>query len=176
MAMVLSVHEAAREIYRLYHDHMFSEIGLLATNRHKTVPSIKKQPLSVHMQFIAAAESCLSVDANPKAYVVAQFKAFAEYSQFFKKRMFPQPTQLAGLGAQARYLKYKAQQEDSAARKPTDDQKQVKTFYREERRLKGLSRMLRLTPEEVLTSRPKEFSKEFLQTQNVWPLVRRQYV
>jgi hypothetical protein len=160
----------ARELYRLYRAAMFTEVDQ-HTNRHRAPPPLKTQPLSVQEHFTAAALSCQELGVSPRLYLVAQFSAFAAYSTALKKRVLPMPNQLYGLAAQARYLRYQAEKQDRDDRSVVHIEKQVRGFYREERRLRGLVRMLRLTPDEVLTSRPTDFSREFLRAKFVWSLV-----
>ena len=124
-----------------------------------------------------AALACDGIDAQPKKFIIAQFDKFSTYGGYRKKRMFPQPHQLHGLAAQARYIEWKSEQQARDARAVSS----VKSahgrghFAAEERRLKGFMRMMRATPHEVLTERPEEFTPEFLEHKHVWDLVEELY-
>jgi hypothetical protein len=120
--------------------------------------------------FRRAADACLQLDADPREYVTAQFRRWSEMSQRTGKVLLPQPSHLVSLGAQARFLQYKLQKTHRHDRL-TVPETQQRSFFTDDRRLKGLVRVLRLPEEDILTSRPAEFSKEYLQHRGVWSLV-----
>jgi len=134
-------------------------------------PSLADQPPKVRQLFARAANTCNEAAADPDAYVTAQFEKFVEYSRFARKNRLPQPHHLHGLGALARYVEYAHTLDDRKSRAATEDSRQVKEFWREERKLKGLTRVTRMLPSDVLTERPEEFTPAFLEHKGVWDLV-----
>lgn len=123
--------------------------------------------------FMRAALVVQQLDADPKDYVMAQFKAWEMYSQYKNKFMLPSPGTLQTLGSQARYLAYLQQRERKLD--PREAKMVTKKFFRDERKLKGLCQILRVPPEDVLTKQPEEFSEAFLKAKHVWPLVKETY-
>lgn len=122
--------------------------------------------------FRRAAEAALRLGANPREYVIAQFQSFAGFSQHLGRVVLPTPHCLATVAAQARYTQYKLSQEARAQRQAPLEPEHKVTYYRDERKLKGLARMHRIPPEDILTEQPEEFSQEFLKNRGVWPLVQ----
>lgn len=118
--------------------------------------------------------SCAGVGAKPREYVEAQFAKFEDYARFLGKRILPQPAQLQGVNAQARYLNWKSEQEQDERRKQKH-YKPLVHFNVDERKLKSLQKMLRKPATDVLLDRCWEFSREFLQQQGVWALVEDAY-
>lgn len=166
----------AETLIVLYYAYVFAQ-GKLRNNPN--VPrlhakSLKSLSASERKHFLNAADACHQLEADPRDFMLAQFQAFAEYSQHINKFMLPMPHQLSTLAALVRYQRYMGQQEMRVARKaPKVDRTTTKaSHFREERRLLGLVRMNRCTPDDVLTGKPEEFSKEFLKHKGVWKLVR----
>lgn len=126
---------------------------------------------NVKRDFRRAAEACMQVGAEPREFVSAQFKRWSEISQFKNKILLPMPTHLASVGAQARFIQYKLQKEQRTERSVLPDKQHSRTFFVEDRKLKGLVRVLRVPEEEVLCDKPEEFSKLYLKHKGVWQLV-----
>lgn len=122
--------------------------------------------------FMRAATTVYYMDADPKEYVTAQFQAWAGYSQALGKYILPHPSTLATLGGQARYLTYKHQQQEREDRGSPIKEKMLGEHTREERKLSGLVKIMRKPPEDVLTSRPEEFTKSFLKAKRIWSVVK----
>jgi hypothetical protein len=103
---------------------------------------------------------------------MAQFIKFEEYTSFFGKRILPQPAQLQGVKAAARYVAWKLDKEASDRRHTSQHERVVKGFKQDERKLKSLTRMLRMSETDVMVERPEEFSRDFLKHRGMWDLVR----
>ena len=163
----------AVELHALYHDKLLSQIHLQA---YAPPSPFREESRSIRDCFMRAANGCNGVGALPKTYINAQFAKFQQYSSHFKRRIFPQPHHLSGLGAQARCVEYLVDQEDRNARKARPSGRAIaKKFFSEERKLKGMMRMMRSPASDVLTERPEEFTPEFLDHKNVWDLVEDLY-
>ena len=121
--------------------------------------------------FMRAATFCLAIDADPVEYVTAQFARFSELTKYLGKTVLPQPAHIASVGGQVRYLEHKRRKAERADRKALPESEHKK-WYREERKLRGLVKMLRVTEEDILADRPEEFSQEFLEHRGVWHLVK----
>lgn len=92
------------------------------------------------------------------------------------KTIVPQPAQLFGLNAQARYVSWKQGRDDDASRQADQFEASVRgSFTLDERKLKSLTKVLRATESDVLVERPEEFTRGFLKAQGVWELVEDRY-
>lgn len=162
----------AEKLLRLYYANIFAkseERGYTTNRRHqKTLADLSD---TERRHFILTAKQVKLVGADPREYIIAQFQAFKEYSQVFGKFVYPMPHQLASIAALARYERYKGQQELRSARKAPVVTSTSSGFFSEERRLAGLVRAMRSTPDDVLTTMPEEFTRAFLQHMKVWPVV-----
>lgn len=128
---------------------------------------------TARIAFMRAAQACIELGADPREFIVAQFSAWRSASAYHKKLLLPQPPQLASLAARVRYLQHKANVEIRVSRKIQPDDGDVKhRFFVEERHLKGLARMQRRDPVDVLTEQPEQFSPAFLKHKGVWDLVQ----
>lgn len=121
--------------------------------------------------FRRAAEACLQVGADAREFISAQFKRWAELSQIKNKILLPMPVHLTSVGAQARFIQYKLQKGERQDRQILPEKQHRKEFFIEDRKLKGLVRVLRQPEEEVLTEKPEEFSRAYLKHRGVWCLV-----
>jgi len=170
------VKQYATELCALYYDALRS--AMLGMNLHRASRGVNFESNYATLDGVAkrafrnAAAAAMQVGAEPREYVVAQFQRWAEISQWKGKTLLPMPTHLASLGAQARYIQFKLQKAARTDRAPKASDSAHREFFREERKLKGLVRMLRNTPEDVLAESPEEFSREFLEHKMVWPLVQ----
>lgn len=120
--------------------------------------------------FRRAARYCAQLEADPHEYVAAQFSRMEEMSSHLGRVVIPTPAHISTLAAQVRYVEYKrqkAERRDRAVAKPDD-----RSWYREERKLRGLARVMRKGEDDVLAERPEEFSREFLEHRGIWDLVR----
>lgn len=123
--------------------------------------------------FRAAARVCDELGAPARDFVVAQFAAWREASAYHKKVLWPQPHNLAGLAAHVRYVQHQARQSERLARVfEVEEQDDAQRWYVEERTLKGLARVQRRDPVEVLAEQPEAFSREFLKHRGVWGVVK----
>jgi len=99
---------------------------------------------------------------------------FEEFTRFLGKRIVPQPSQLFGLNAQARYAQWRSEREQEDYRDERKERKVVRgSFTLDERNLKALMRSLRLPETDVLVEKPEEFSIPFLKSKGIYQLVRR---
>jgi hypothetical protein len=173
-AMATREKNLTRALFELYYDMLFTK---LITGRHfrRQIPNYKAQPASIVQAFTKAAESCAMIQADPKEYIKAQFHMFERYSQYRKRLILPQPAHLHGLGAQARWAEFHHANEAMAQRSHVGLKKAVKEFFREERKLSGLMRVLKMESAEVLAERPGDFSIEFLRHRGVWKLVKERF-
>jgi hypothetical protein len=127
----------------------------------------------VKVAFQKAAISCFGVGARPLDWVEAQFVKFEEYRQWFGKLIFPQPQQLHGLNAQARYVQWFAEQRKEKHREERKQRPVVKGFKIEERNLRQLCKTMRLPEIDVLCEKPEQFSIEFLRHKAVYKVVKK---
>ena len=169
--------DLAEQIIKLYYASVFQKGKLRENPNVPRVHSKKLKELSPteRKHFLKTAEVVALMKAEPREYVIAQFQAFSEYGNAIGRYILPMPHQLHTLAATVRYQRYKGQQEMRKSREAPVTEKVTKGFFREERRLSGLARMNRCTPDDVLTEKPEEFSKEFLKAKGVWPLVKDVY-
>ncbi len=99
---------------------------------------------------------------------------FEEFTRFLGKRIVPQPTQLFGINAQARYAQWWKEREEDEERSERKAKKVVRgAFTLDERNLKALMRSMRLPESDVLCEKPDEFSIGFLKSKGVYSVVRR---
>lgn len=165
----------AQTLCTLYYDAL--RAALAGVHGHGVITMEKRNLDQIdgvaRRQFRKAAEACAQVGADPREYIIAQFHRWAEVSALKNKVLVPQPGHLSSLGAQARYVQYKLRKTERESRRaPVVKADSSRKFFREERKLSGLVRMLRVMPEDVLTERPEEFTSEFLRHKQVWDLVK----
>lgn len=151
--------QLAQEIATLYKSYVYM--------RQREQKHITRRPCSwdeltksEQANFLKTADVVVELGTTPKDYICAQFAAYAEHTRHLGKFVLPQPGALCTLGARVRWLEYaktKEMREDRKAPKQT----MISKHYREDRKLRGLARVLRMEPAEVLTERPEEFSREF---------------
>jgi len=167
----------ARELCSLYYAALKRSLqeqtrgsrgGLLAMHDMTTYDSLEG---SSRRDFRRAAEACLQVGADPREFITAQFQRWAEMSQLKSKILLPMPVHLASVGAQARFIQYKLRKAERQDRQVLPEKQHRNEFFTEDRKLKGLVRVLRQPEEEVLTEKPEEFSKQYLKHRGVWKLV-----
>lgn len=115
--------------------------------------------------------SCSGIGAKPLDWINAQFAMFENYTKFAGKRLVPQPAQLFGLNAQARYAQWHCEREDEQV---SEDRKKTtvsRGFAIEERNLRALVRSLRMPENDVLVEKPDEFPIAFLKSKGVYKIV-----
>jgi len=172
--MTAEIDKLAAGLCDLYNDMLVARIfqgaGVVFDSFADLTPTYQRY-------FREAARSCIASKAEPREYVMAQFAAFERYGRFAKakRQMLPQPNQLFGLGAMARYAEWSAAQEKSRRRRPEAHAAQLKQHFREQRKLDGLCRHRRLPESEVLAESPGEFTPDFLRHKNVWHFVKELY-
>lgn len=83
----------------------------------------------------------------------------------------PQPAQLYGLNAQARYVLWMSERKAELHRDAKRDKTIRHAFAIDERNLKSLCRTLRLPETDVLCEKPEAFTVSFLQSKGVYDLV-----
>jgi hypothetical protein len=127
--------------------------------------------------FLQAAETCIACGADPRAYVEAQFAAFAKIKQHGKRPrlLLPMPHQIFGMGAQLRYLEYQVALQAAEDLDARHVPSQHKPHYREDRKLQGMSKRTGLPEIDVLMLHPAEFTKAFLKHRGVWAHVKARY-
>jgi hypothetical protein len=166
----------ADEICVLYHEAVRAEVTTLTRGgRSRSMPSrtLDQVDESARRAFMAGAAACIELGADARDYVVAQFAKWREASAFHKKFMLPSPQQMGTLGARIRYLQHAGEAEVRRSRRITiEDQEDGARFYVEERTLKGLARVQRRDPTDVLAEQPERFSVEFLKHKQVWDAVK----
>ncbi len=174
--MKLTKREVAEQICSLYHEAIRSEVAK-ATRASSTrvMPSRKLDEVdkSTRRAFLAAARACMELGADPREYIVGQFSAWREASAYHKKLMWPSPQHLGTLGARVRFLQFKAREATRSARVTVvEEQVDEGRWFVEERKLRGMARMQRRDPVDVLTEQPEEFSRAFLKYKKVWNVVK----
>ena len=166
----------ANELCILYHEAIRGEVAKATkSSSRRAMPAHSLDDLSKadRRSFIAAARVCIEEGADAREYIVAQFAVWREASAYHKKLLWPSPHHLGGLSARVRYLQHKSRDAIRIARVgKNEDQDETRRWYVEERRLKGLARMQRRDPVDVLTEQPEQFSREFLKHKGVWDVVR----
>lgn len=123
--------------------------------------------------FRAAAAACIDLGAEPREYVAAQFAKWREASAYHNKFMLPTPQHMGTVAARVRYLQHKASDDLRRSRVAViDDQEDRARFYVENRTLRGLARVQRRDPADVLAGEPERFSRAFLEHKGVWAAVK----
>lgn len=165
----------ANEICVLYHEAVRAEVAALTKGgrHHKPSCSLDDVDASTRRAFMRAARIALEEDADAREYVVAQFAMWRAASAYHKKFMLPSPQQMSTEGARVRYLQHKATNEVRRSRAvPVEEQDTKQKFYVEERQLRGLARISRCDPADVLADQPERFSRAFLERKGVWEAVK----
>lgn len=159
----------------LYHEAVRGAVAIQTkANRNRRMPShtLDEVDKSSRRAFLQAATACIELDADVREYVVAQFAKWRDASAYHKKFLIPSPQHMGTLAARVRYLQHKADSETRQARVMTMDvQEDRKRFFVEERQLRGLARVQRRDPVDVVTEQPEQFSREFLEHKGVWDVV-----
>jgi hypothetical protein len=175
---LVSRRRVAAEICTLYNESIRSALATKTgagktSTKKKTTPAFDLVGKSDRRAFMAAARVCMDEDADAREYVVAQFAVWAEASAFFKKFMLPSPQQMGTEGARVRYLQHHARASIRASRVAVIDEDQSTTnrWFVEERKLRGLARIQRRHPSDVLAEQPEQFSMEFLKHKKIWKAV-----
>lgn len=166
----------AEELCVLYHEAIRAEVAKITKSSSKRVVptrTLDEIDKSARRAFIAAARSCIELEADARDFVVAQFAVWREASAYHKKTLWPSPHHFATLAARIRYLQHKARVEIRVSRvSKNEDTDEKRRWYVEERQLKGLARVQRRDPLEVLTEQPERFSRDFLKHKKVWDVVK----
>lgn len=97
---------------------------------------------------------------------------FESYKTWIGKVLVPQPQQLHGMGAFARYAQWKKDQHDDRVREHRKVKTVANAFVLEERNLKALCRSLRLNPTDALIEKCDEFTVPFLKSKGIYKVVR----
>lgn len=163
-----------RKIKIIYAEAVFTRLNRYAKKSPNVL--LSRMTKVTEAKFRKAAHDCARVGADPLEWVGAQFDAFDAAGAFMRKILLPRPSHLAGLKAEQRWRirnegKRTMQSEGEAIARdrrsrpggegPIDVEKQVRESFRDERKLENLSRVLGVSPLEVLRRFPKEFSSEF---------------
>jgi len=169
--------EVANEICVLYNEAVRAEVAALTkggrSNHAPRDASLDSVDESDRRWFIKAARICIEEGADAREFVVAQFARWREASAYHKKFMLPSPHHLGKEGARVRYLMHKVTVEVRRSREVTvEEQPSRQRFYVEERQLKGLARVQRADPADVIAEQPERFSREFLQHKGAWDAVK----
>lgn len=169
--------EVAREICVLYHEAVRAEVAALTkggrVNHVPRAATLDALETSDRKCFVRAARICIEEGADAREFVVAQFARWREASAYHRKFLLPSPHHLGKEGARVRYLMHKVTVEVRKSRVVTlDEQPRRQRFYVEERQLKGLSRVQRADPADVIADQPERFSREFLRHKGVWGAVK----
>jgi hypothetical protein len=168
----------ASEICTLYNESIRSALatktgGGRTGTKKKTTVAFDHLGRSDRRAFMSAARVCMEEEADAREYVVAQFAVWSEASAFHRKFMLPSPQQMSTEGARVRYLQHKARASIHASRIAVvdDDQSSKNRWFVEERKLRGLARLRRRDPSDVLAEQPEQFSAEFLKHKGIWKAV-----
>lgn len=165
--------QLARKLFRHYHAKLMAETSFLGTLDNSQFSTLDAEPAKVQTSFQKASLSCAGVGARPRDYIEAQFVMFEEFTRFLGRRIVPQPTQLFGMNAQARYVQWAKERDDEDERSKRKTRRVVRgSFTLDERNLKALMRSLRLPATDVLCEKPDEFSVAFLKHKGVYSIVR----
>lgn len=170
----MSRKKLARRLARLYYASLMAASSRTFIRHKRHQISLEELTQNDRRAFLKAADTVVSIGAQPKDYIVAQFQAFAAYTKHTGRYLLPKTNQLWSMQAIYRYQQYMGQREMTEARRaPTANMQ--RSFFRDERKLAGLVRHTRQLPEDVLTTYPEEFSKEFLRARGLWPLVAKEW-
>lgn len=165
--------QIARQLFSHYHAKLMAETSFMGTLDNSQFSTLDAEPAKVQTSFQKASLSCAGVGAKPRDYIEAQFVMFEKFTQFFGRRVVPQPTQLFGINAQARYAQWFKEREDDEERSERKTKKVVRGKYTlDERNLKALVRSLRMPETDVLCEKPDEFSVDFLKQKGVYSIVK----
>ncbi len=144
---------------------------------HVQLPDYWRLTESYRVWFNSAAELVLTLSAEPRQFIEAQFDAFAKIrTRGSRVRLFiPRPHQLFGLGAQLRYIEHLAAVQHVKNISAEGVETQHRPFYREDRKLRSLSTISHLPEADVLAQMPTEFTEKYLKHRGVWDLVKSEY-
>lgn len=169
----------AAELCVLYHEAIRSEVAKVTKSsatrvvRTRTLAELRKDDKPAYRAFVRAARLCIELEADAREFVVAQFAMWREASAYHKKLLWPSPHHFGTLAAQVRYLQHKGREEARDARVITNEETdEKKRWFVEERQLKGLARVQRRDPVDVMTEQPERFSRDFLKHKGVWSVVK----
>lgn len=160
----------ARTLCALYNQRVFTKV-----HRPTFGDPFDRLTLTYKRFFLDAARDCLDLGADPGDYIEAQFRAFEIYGRGKRRQRLPQPNQLFGLGAQARFAEYVHNRRENDRRDADQVEAVIPEFSREERKLRGLCRRMLLPEADVLARVPAEFTVRFLQHKGIWNLVEAAY-
>jgi hypothetical protein len=163
----------SRQLFKHYHAKLMAETTFMGTLDNSLFDSLEAQPNKVQTQFQKAAMSCAGVGARASEWIESQFDKFEEFTKFLGKRLVPQPGQIFGLTAQARYVQWKRDQADQDHRDKRSATHLVDPHKLEERNLKALMRSMRVPELDVLCEKPDEFSVEFLKSKGIYGVVKK---
>jgi hypothetical protein len=168
----------AQDLCVLYHEAVRSVVARetkASATRIMPTRTLDEVDASARKAFLSAATICIELGADARDFIAAQFALWREASAFHKRLLMPSPQHMATLAARVRYLQHQAREQIRVSRVITRDDDggdSTKKWFVEERRLKGLARMQRRDPLEVLTEQPEQFSREFLKYKDVWNVVK----
>lgn len=171
------VRKTAEEIYTLYHEAVRAEVASLTkggrAHHGARDATLDDADASDRRWFLRAARICVEEGADAREFIVAQFARWREASAYHKKFMLPAPHHIGKEGARVRYLMHKVTTEVRRSRVITvEKQPRRQRFYVEERQLKGLARVQRVDPADVIAEQPERFSRDFLMHKGVWDAVK----
>lgn len=109
----------AEELCVLYHEAIRSEVAKVtkaSSKRSMPTRTLDQVDKPTRRAFIAAARSCIELEADARDFVVAQFAKWREASTYHKKMLWPSPHHFATLAARIRYLQHKATEEIRVSR------------------------------------------------------------
>lgn len=168
----------ARDICVLYHEAVRGVVAReTRASAKRLMPSrtLDEVDDSARKAFLSAATICIELEADPRDFIAAQFALWREASAYHKKLLMPSPQHMATLAARVRFIQHQAREEIRVSRVITRDDDggdDKRKWFVEERQLKGLARVQRRDPIDVLTEQPERFSREFLKHKNVWSVVK----
>jgi hypothetical protein len=166
----IGLQEMARKLYRHYQAKLIAEASHHCQVSYSFEP-LEAQSNKIQTLFQKAAASCIGVGARPREWIEAQFTKFEDYARYLNKRIIPQPAQLYGLHAQARFVQWRVERTAADDREKRRSVTIQSALAIDERKLKSLCRTLRLPETDVLVNRPEEFSVKFLKRKGVYELV-----
>lgn len=159
------------QVYKHYQNKLVSRVSYIG-RVHMPFEPLAAQSEAVQKSFKKAALSCSSFGARPKDWVEAQFAKFEEWGQYLDKNLTPQPFQMFGMNAAARYAQWKQERRDEARREKSKTKTVSNAFVLEERNLKTMVRSMRTSEIDVLCEKPDQFSVEFLKSKGVYKAVK----